>query len=53
MVNLNALQAEDLDIYRPLVKYSTIMVATLPILCIYPLLQKHFIKGVLVGSIKG
>ena len=33
-------------------KYSTIVVATLPILCIYPFLQKYFVLGVMVGSIK-
>ena len=34
-------------------KYSLIIVATLPMLILYPMLQKYFIKGVLVGSIKG
>ncbi|NLI22201.1 MAG: carbohydrate ABC transporter permease [Clostridiales bacterium] len=35
------------------VKYATIVVSTLPIVCIYPFLQKYFAKGVLIGSIKG
>ena len=35
------------------VKYAVIVVATLPILCIYPFLQKYFVKGVMVGAIKG
>lgn len=35
------------------VKYATIMVATLPILLLYPYLQKYFVKGVMVGAIKG
>jgi putative aldouronate transport system permease protein len=35
------------------VKFATIMVSTIPIIMIYPFLQKHFAKGVLVGSIKG
>ncbi|NLM09612.1 MAG: carbohydrate ABC transporter permease [Clostridiaceae bacterium] len=35
------------------VKYATIMVAILPIIMVYPFLQKYFIKGVLIGSVKG
>ncbi|MNI18705.1 L-arabinose transport system permease protein AraQ [compost metagenome] len=34
------------------IKYATIMVATLPILLVYPFLQKYFAKGVMVGAIK-
>lgn len=34
------------------IKYATIMVATLPILCVYPFLQKYFVKGVMVGAVK-
>ncbi|NQX46876.1 carbohydrate ABC transporter permease [Paenibacillus tritici] len=34
------------------VKYATVMVATLPILFIYPFLQKYFVKGVMIGAIK-
>lgn len=35
------------------VRSATIMIATLPILFIYPFLQKYFVQGVLVGSVKG
>jgi putative aldouronate transport system permease protein len=35
------------------IKYASIIVATLPILLIYPFLQKHFVKGVMVGALKG
>lgn len=36
-----------------LIKYGAIIVSTLPVLVIYPFLQKHFEKGVMVGSVKG
>jgi len=36
-----------------LVKYCTIVIATLPILTIYPFIQKYFVKGVMIGSVKG
>lgn len=35
------------------IKYAVIVVSTLPILCVYPLLQKYFAKGALVGAVKG
>lgn len=34
-------------------KYTTLIVSALPIMCVYPFLQKYFVKGVLLGSIKG
>ncbi|MGL6174418.1 MAG: carbohydrate ABC transporter permease [Cellulosilyticaceae bacterium] len=39
--------------YKELVQYCTIIISTLPILCIYPFLQKYFVKGVMIGAIKG
>ena len=35
------------------IKCAVILVSTIPILCIYPFLQKYFVKGILVGSLKG
>ncbi len=43
----------DVQMIAETVKYATIVVVTLPILLIYPFLQRYFVKGVLIGSIKG
>lgn len=34
------------------IKYATIVISTVPILCVYPFLQKYFVKGVMVGAVK-
>lgn len=34
-------------------RMATVVVCTLPILCVYPFIQKYFVKGVMVGSVKG
>ncbi|BBH19392.1 protein LplC [Paenibacillus baekrokdamisoli] len=34
-------------------KYTVILVSTLPILMVYPFIQKHFVKGAMIGSVKG
>ena len=45
--------AQDRQAIGETIKYATIMVATLPILAAYPFLQKYFVKGVMVGALKG
>ncbi|MGN0905817.1 MAG: carbohydrate ABC transporter permease [Bullifex sp.] len=35
------------------IKYSVIVVSSLPVLIIYPFVQKHFVKGVMIGAVKG
>jgi len=49
MVNV----AVDIEQISDTIKYATVVVATLPILVLYPFLQKYFVKGVMVGAVKG
>lgn len=37
---------------QELLKYAVIVVATAPLLCVYPFVQKYFVKGVMIGSVK-
>lgn len=39
--------------YTETIKYAIIVISTLPIICIYPFLQKYFTKGVMIGAVKG
>lgn len=36
-----------------LLKYSTIVISSLPLLIMYPFFQKYFDKGIMIGSVKG
>lgn len=40
------------SLYKELIQYCTIAVSTIPILCVYPFLQKYFVKGVMIGAVK-
>jgi len=50
--NVTSIGGDNLIIEESL-KFATIMVSTLPILLVYPFLQKYFVKGVMIGSVKG
>ncbi len=39
--------------YAETIKYAAVIITTVPILCIYPFLQKYFVKGVMIGAVKG
>ena len=39
--------------YAANIRYATIVISTIPILCVYPFIQRYFIKGVMIGAVKG
>lgn len=45
--------AGEQEIIGESIRYALIIVATLPIICVYPFIQKYFVKGMLIGAIKG
>ena len=51
MTNVNSLLVQ--QGLKDLLKYSLIVVSSAPVLIIYPFVQKHFVKGVMIGSLKG
>ena len=49
----NAKYASEMMQRAEILKYAVIIVSTLPILVVYPFLQKYFVKGIMAGSLKG
>ena len=52
-VTSDASAAAMLQKMSQVIKYGIIVVSTLPIICVYPFLHKYFVKGVMIGSVKG
>ena len=52
MVGLDPAAAEAKLHLAQVIKYGVIVVASLPVLCVYPFVQKYFVKGVMIGAIK-
>lgn len=49
----DGLAAQEARRLSELMKYAVIIVTTVPVMCIYPFVQKYFSKGVMIGAIKG
>lgn len=52
MVGLDLAAAEAKMHLAQVIKYGVIVVASLPVLCVYPFVQKYFVKGVMIGAVK-
>ena len=53
MTEAELLEKRRLDALKEMMKYSLIIISSIPVLVIYPFVQKHFVKGVMIGSVKG
>ena len=53
MNDMAVASGEDAYSISEAVKYATIIVATVPILAVYPFVQKYFVKGMMIGAVKG
>ncbi len=52
--NLNAMRDDNLrSVNAETLKYATLMVSMIPMMIVYPFVQKFFVKGVMIGSLKG
>lgn len=51
--DMDAADVEQIKKLVQVVKYCIIVLSSLPIMCLYPFLQKYFVQGVMIGSIKG
>ena len=53
ILNSAATDSDKINEFAEAIKYAAIVLTTVPVLCIYPFLQKYFVKGVMVGAVKG
>ena len=53
VLNSAAAENDQVNQFAEAIKYATIILTTVPVLCIYPFVQKYFLKGVMIGSVKG
>ncbi len=53
VLNSAAAENDQVNQFAEAIKYSTIVLTTVPVMCIYPFIQKYFVKGVMIGAVKG
>lgn len=50
---LEGTDSGEVAVSRKVIEHATVIVATVPVLCIYPFIQKYFVNGVMIGAVKG
>ena len=53
ILNSAATENDKVDQFAETIKYAAIVITTVPVLCVYPFLQRYFVKGVMIGAVKG
>ena len=53
ILNAAATEKDQINQFAESIKYAAIVITTVPILFIYPFLQRYFVKGVMIGAVKG
>ena len=53
ILNSAATEKDQINQFAESIKYAAIVITTVPILFIYPFLQRYFVKGVMIGAVKG
>lgn len=53
ILNSAAAENDQVNLFAESIKYAAIVLTTVPVLCIYPFLQRYFVKGIMIGAVKG
>jgi putative aldouronate transport system permease protein len=53
ILNAAASEEDRINEFAETIKYAAIVISTVPVLLIYPFVQKYFVKGVMIGAVKG
>lgn len=53
ILNAAVTENDQIDQFAETIKYAAIVITTVPVLCIYPFLQRFFVKGIMIGAVKG